>query len=238
MKRLLLSILAFQFAFLLNAQSLVEFSLLTGPNKTSPQEISSGLVLLPDLSTGLGSFQTQSGDGFNLGALLGWQFSPEKAWMFKSGVFYSRMNFSIYVTSESLEKFYFVSNYQKVQQWELPLFLAYKKSLGKFELGIDIGLIKSIYIDSEIQQNEIWKKPDTESSFSPNLIRTSGFVPILDKFSFYLSPFIQRNIGESIGLTIQPYYRQQIGSERSHLYTKNTGAINQFGINFGFVKQF
>lgn len=238
MKHLLLSILAFHIAFLLNAQSLVEFSLLAGPNKTTPQEISSGAVLLPDLSTGLGSFQTQSGDSFNLGALLGWQFLPEKTWMFKSGIFYSRMNFNIYVTSESLDKFYFVSNYQKVQQWELPLFLAYKTSLGKFELGIDFGLIKSIYIDSDIHQNEIWKKPNTEPTFSPNLFRTRGFVPILDKFSFYISPFIQRNISETIEVKIQPYCRQQIGSERSHLYTKDTGSINQFGINFGLVKQF
>jgi hypothetical protein len=180
-------------------------------------------------------FSYNSGESFNYGMLLSWQLSKNKLFYIKSGLSWTNMSFSTSTTYLSGNTGFFVNNNHEIKQVDLPILISYQKRVSNFEIGVDAGIVKSIWINSEISQNSQFQDTGSNPQFEQSLLSQSGFTEFSDKYSLFISPLIQWNFSKVSGLSLQPFYRIQMGDQSRLIYTTSSGSINQFGINLGYI---
>lgn len=220
------------------SQGLTNVQFSVGVNSSSARINPSGSVLLPNLEVGTGEFSYNSGESLNYGVLLSWKLAKDKSWSFKSGLSWTSMSFSNSTTYNQSGTNYFGGNSHEINQVDLPILIGYKKTVSKFDLGIDLGLIKTLWVNSEITQTSGFQTPDSNPDFDQFTINPNGFTKIRDKFSLYFAPMVQYNFGNSFGISLQPFYRVQLGGKRDLLYSQSSGSFRQFGINLGYNIRF
>lgn len=225
-------------AFTSYSQGLTNVQFSVGVNSSSARINPSGSVLLPNLEVGTGEFSYNSGKSINYGVLLSWQLAKDNPWYFKTGISWTRMNFGNSTTYNQSETNYFGNNSHEINQVDLPVLIGYKRKVSKFDLGIDLGLIKTLWVNSEITQRSGFQTPNSNPVYDQTTINPNGFTKIPDKYSLYVAPIIQYNFGKSSGVSLQPFYRVQLGGKRDLLYGQNSGSFRQFGINLGYNIRF
>lgn len=216
------------------SQGLSNIQFSVGVNSSSARLKQYGSILLPNFEAGPSEFSYNSGESINYGLLLSWQLLEDKPWQIKSGLSWTNMSFSTSIISLNDERNYFLDNQHTIKQLDLPILLGYKKRISAFEMGMDIGLIKTIWVDSEINQNLTTQTPDSNPDFERSQINPKGFTNFLGKYSFYVAPIFQWNFGKSSGVSLQPFYRIQLGDKGGLIYTAGSGSIRQFGVNLGY----
>ncbi|SFU19785.1 hypothetical protein SAMN04489724_0197 [Algoriphagus locisalis] len=196
------------------------------------------MLLLPNSETGNVDYRNNSGESFNYGLLLSWQLAKDKPWYIKSGLSWTNMNFSTSTTYLGDNMGYFVNNTHEIKQIDLPILVGYMKTFSSFQIGLDAGLIKTIWLDSEINQNSEFQVSGSNPEFEQLSINPSGFTDFSDKYSFYAAPIVQWNFGKTSGISLQPFYRIQLGNKSGLIYTPGSGSIKQFGVNLGYNFRF
>lgn len=220
------------------SQGLSEIQLSAGWNSTRPRINSNAQFILPDDKVVIMDLDHNSGESFNYGILLSWQIKEDKPWSVKTGLFWTNMNFSIWSNYLDNNTGYFLNFKNNIRQIDLPILLGYKKTISSFEIGFDFGIIKTIWLDSEVNLNTTYQAPSSNPEFKQITENSDGFVPFGKKYSFFVSPLLQWNFSRASGISLQPFYRFQVGSKRSLLYRTHTGSIKQFGLNLGYNIKF
>jgi hypothetical protein len=221
-------------AFTSYSQGLTNVQFSVGVNSSSARINSSGSIMLPNLEIVSSEFSYNSGESLNYGVLLSWQLAKDKPWYLKSGVSWINMSFGNSATYNQSETNYGGGNSHEINQVDLPVLIGYKKTESNFDLGIDFGLIKTLWMNSEITQSSGFQTPNSNPVFDQLVINSSSFTKITDKYSLYLAPMVQYNFGKSSGVSLQPFYRVQLGGKRDLLYSQSSGSFRQFGINLGY----
>lgn len=220
------------------SQGLTNIQFSVGVNSSSARINSSGSVILPNLEVVSGEFSYNSGESLNYGLMLSWQMAKNKPWYFKSGISWTKMSFNVSKAYNQSETNYFGSNSHEINQVDLPILIGYKRKGSKFDLGIDLGLIKSLWVNSKITRISGFQTPDSNPDFDQFKINPNGFTKITAKYSVYVAPMIQYNFGRYSGVSIQPFFRVQLGSKKDLLYSQSSGSFRQFGINLGYNIRF
>ena len=215
------------------SQGLTNIQFSFGVNSTSPRIGYYNLYVLPNSELVSTDLDHNSGESSNYGILLSWQLVKDKPWYIKSGLSFTKMSFSSTVTYVNDGNGYFQNNIQKINQFDLPILIGYKKSVADFDFGIDAGVIKTIWVDSKIDQHTTFQTPDSNPDFKQLSINNSGSTEFLDKYSFYIAPIVQWNFGKFSGVSLQPFYRIQLNKE-GLIYTNISGSIRQIGVNLGY----